>query len=54
MMLRKLALLMLVLALFSLVAAAQDEAQYAGLDMDLSGVHIKAAIDRRRSIRSDV
>ncbi len=43
-MLRKLSLLMLVLALMSAVAVtAQDEAQYAGLDMDLSGVTIKMA-----------
>ncbi len=43
-MLRKFSLLVLVLALISGVAVtAQDEAQYAGLDMDLSGVTIKMA-----------
>ena len=43
-MLRKLTLLMLVLALMSAIAVnAQDEPQYAGLDMDLSGINIKMA-----------
>ncbi len=44
---RKLFLLVLALALASAVAvsaqSAQDEAQYAGLDMDLSGITIKMA-----------
>ncbi len=44
---RKLFLLVLALALVSAVAvsaqSAQDEAQYAGLDMDLSGITIKMA-----------
>lgn len=45
-MVRKLILIVLVFALVALTAVtavAQDEAQYAGLDMDLSGVHIKMA-----------
>ena len=43
-MLRKLSLLMLVLVVFGAIAvSAQDEAQYAGLDMDLSGVTIRMA-----------
>ena len=43
-MLRKLSLLVLVLALISGVAVtAQDGPQYAGLDMDLSGITIKMA-----------
>jgi len=45
-MVRKLILIVLVFALVALMAVtavAQDEAQYAGLDMDLSGVHIKMA-----------
>ena len=43
-MLRKLSLLALVLVLFGAIAvSAQDEPQYAGLDMDLSGVNIKMA-----------
>ena len=43
-MLRKLSLLVLILALMSVVAVnAQDEPQYAGLDMDLSGINIKMA-----------
>ena len=45
-MLRKFSLIVLVLvlaALLALTVTAQDEAQYAGLDMDLSGVTIKMA-----------
>ena len=45
-MLRKFSLIVLVLALAALLAltvTAQDEAQFAGLDMDLSGVTIKMA-----------
>lgn len=45
-MIRKLSLIVLVLALvwlLALPATAQDEPQYAGLDMDLSGINIKMA-----------
>ena len=43
-MLRKLFLIVLMLALVSAFAvSAQDEPQYAGLDMDLSGINIKMA-----------
>ena len=43
-MLRKLSMIVLVLALASAFAVgAQDEAQYAGLDMDLSGITIRMA-----------
>lgn len=46
-MLRKISLFILVLALFSVLAlsviAQDEEAQYAGLDMDLSGVTIRMA-----------
>ncbi len=43
-MLRKLSVLALVLLVFGLAAiSAQDEAQYAGLDMDLSGITIRMA-----------
>ena len=43
MLIRRLFYVVLVLALLITVAAAQDEAQYAGLDMDLSGITIKMA-----------
>ncbi|MCY4466658.1 MAG: extracellular solute-binding protein [Chloroflexi bacterium] len=43
MLIRRLFVVVLVLALLITAAAAQDEPQYAGLDMDLSGINIKMA-----------
>ena len=43
MLIRRLFFVVLALALLITVAAAQDEPQYAGLDMDLSGITIKMA-----------
>ena len=44
-MIRKFTLIVLILAVaaMGLTVSAQDEAQYAGLDMDLSGINIKMA-----------
>ena len=50
-MLRKLLLMLVMLTLVSAFAvSAQDEAQYAGLDMDLSGINHKNGQYRRRSV----
>ena len=43
MLIRRLFFVVLVLSLLITAAAAQDEAHYAGLDMDLSGINIKMA-----------